>query len=167
MERLVVRLWNAYLLDRVVWSGTGSLSFINWKPSVCRRGRWNMSLRDSMVSMARSEKRCCPPLFFDVRGFQDLMTDGDIQRVKEPRLHRDCSYSFQLVTLYFFLYFGLRLLLCNSFMISPYWMVNVIWIFYLCTNADVHCWISRTSITQVGWYKNTNTRPQIKYEIHF
>ncbi len=79
-----------------------------------------MSLRDSMVSMARSEKRCCPPLFFDVRGFQDLMTDGDIQRVKEPRLHRDCSYSFQLVTLYFFLYFGLRLLLCNSFMISPY-----------------------------------------------
>ena len=32
------------LLDRVVWSGTGSLSFINWnmdatKPSVCCRGR--------------------------------------------------------------------------------------------------------------------------------
>ena len=74
-----------------------------------------MSLRDSMVSMARSEKRCCLPLLLDELGFQDLMTDGDIQRVKEPRLHRDCSYSFQLVTLYFFLNLGFLLLLCNSF----------------------------------------------------
>ena len=69
-----------------------------------------MSLRDNMVSIALSEKRCGLPIFFDVRGFHDLMTDGDIHRVKEPLLHRDCSYSFQLMTLYFFLYFGLRLL---------------------------------------------------------
>ena len=48
-----------------------------------------MSRKDKTVSIALSEKRCCPPLFFDVRGFQDLMTDGDIQRVKEPRLQRD------------------------------------------------------------------------------
>ena len=79
-----------------------------------------MSRKDKTVSIALSEKRCCPPLFFDVRGFQDLMTEGDIQRVKEPLFVKDCSYSFQFVTLYFFLYFGLRLLLCNSFMISPY-----------------------------------------------
>ena len=108
------------LLDKVVWSGTFKLSFISWnievtKPSVCLRGRWKMSLRDNMVSMAWSKKRCCTTLFLDERSFQVLMTDGDIQRVKEPRLHRDCSYSFQLVTLYFFLYFGLRLLLCSSF----------------------------------------------------
>ena len=77
-----------------------------------------MSLRDSMVSMDRSEKRCCLPLLLDERGFYDLMTDGDIQRVKEPLLHRDCSYYFQLVTLYFFLYFRLRLLLCSSFITS-------------------------------------------------
>ena len=119
------------LLDRVVWSGTLSLSFISWnievtKPSVCLRGRWKMSLRDNMVSMAWSEKNCCLPLFFDVRGFQDLMTEGDIQSVKEPRLHRDCSYSFQFVTLYFFLYFGLRLLLCSSFITSSIWMKNII-----------------------------------------
>ena len=68
-----------------------------------------------MVSMALSDKRCCLPLFLVVSGFQDLMTDGDIHSVKEPLLHKDCSYSFQLVTLYFFLYFGLRLLLCSSF----------------------------------------------------
>ena len=68
-----------------------------------------------MVSMAWSKKRCCLPLFLDERGFQDLMTDGDIHRVKEPLLERDFSYSFQLVTLYFFLYFGLRLRLCISF----------------------------------------------------
>ena len=74
-----------------------------------------MSRKDKTVSIALSEKRCCPPLFFDVRGFHDLMTDGDIQRVKEPLLHKDYSYSFQLVTLYFFLYFGFRLLLCSSF----------------------------------------------------
>ena len=71
-----------------------------------------------MVSMAWSEKRCFLALFFDVRGFQDLIIVGDIQRVKEPRLHRDCSYSFQLVTLYFFLNFGLRLLLCSSFILD-------------------------------------------------
>ena len=74
-----------------------------------------MSLRESMVSMALSEKRSCLPLLFVVRGFHDLMTVGDIHSVKEPLLHSDCSYSFQLVTLYFFLYFGLRLLLCSSF----------------------------------------------------
>ena len=74
-----------------------------------------MSLRDSMVSMARSEKRCCLPLFLDEHGFHDLMTDGDTHRVKEPLLHSDCSYSFQLVTLYFFLNLGFLLLLCSSF----------------------------------------------------
>ena len=74
-----------------------------------------MSLRDSIVSMALSEKRCCLPLFFDVRGFHDLMTDSDIQRVKDLRLHGDCSYYFQLVNLYFLLYFGLRFRLCSSF----------------------------------------------------
>ena len=74
-----------------------------------------MSLRERIVSMDLSEKRCFLTLLFDVQGFHDLMTDGDIQRVKEPLLHRDCSYSFQLVTLYFFLNFGLRLRLCSSF----------------------------------------------------
>ena len=77
-----------------------------------------MSLRDSIISMALSEKRCCLPLFFDVQGFHDLMTEGDIHSVKEPLLHSDCSYSFQLVTLYFFLNFGLRLLLCSSFILD-------------------------------------------------
>ena len=61
--------------------------------------------------MALSEKSCCLPLFLDERGFQDLMTEGDIQSVKEPLL----PYSSQLVTLYFFLNFGLRLRLCSSF----------------------------------------------------
>ena len=64
-----------------------------------------MSRRERIVSMALSEKRCFLPLFLDERGFHDLMTDGDIQRVKEPLLHKDCSYIFQLVTLHFFLYF--------------------------------------------------------------
>ena len=58
-----------------------------------------MSLRERMVSMALSEKRCFLPLLLVVRGFQDLMTEGDIHS-KEPLLHSDCSYSFQLVTLY-------------------------------------------------------------------
>ena len=120
------------LRDKVVWSGTASLSFINWnmdatKPSVCLKGRWNMSRRERIVSMALSEKRCCLPLFFDVRGFQDLMTEGDIQRVKEPLLHSDCSYSFQLLTLYLYLNFGLRLRLCSSFISdSSFWTENLI-----------------------------------------
>ena len=50
-----------------------------------------MSLKDKTVSIALSEKRCCLPLLFVIRGFQDLMTVGDIHRVKEPRLQRDCS----------------------------------------------------------------------------
>ena len=95
-----------------------------------------MSLRDNMVSMARSENRCFLPLLFVVRGFHDLMTDGDIHRVKEPLLHRDCSYSFQLVTLYFFLYFGLRLLLCNSFISAPLKDTESYKLFYLCTKAN-------------------------------
>ena len=70
-----------------------------------------MSRRERIVSIALSENCCCIPLLFVVRGFQDLMTDGDIHRGKEPLLHRDCSYSFQLMTLYF----GLRLLLCAPF----------------------------------------------------
>ena len=96
-----------------------------------------MSLRDSMVSMALSEKRCCLPLFLVVSGFQDLMIDGDIHRVKEPLLQSDCSYSFQLVTLYFFLYFGLRLLLCSSFIISSISIENIIHQIYLCTKAKI------------------------------
>jgi hypothetical protein len=47
-----------------------------------------------MVSIALSEKRCRLPLLLDERGFQDLMTDGDIQRVKEPRSHSDCVTIF-------------------------------------------------------------------------
>ena len=39
-----------------------------------------MSLRDNMVSMA-----------LDENGFQDLMTVGDIHRVKDPLLDKDCS----------------------------------------------------------------------------
>ena len=77
-----------------------------------------MSRRERIVSMAWSEIRCFLPLVLVVRGFQDLMTEGDIHRVNEPLLQRDCSYFFQLVTLYFFLYFGLRLLLWNSFITS-------------------------------------------------
>ena len=68
-----------------------------------------------MVSMALSEKRCCLPLLLDEHGFPDLITDGDVQRVKDPRLHSDCSYSFQLVTLSLFLNFGLRIRLCRFF----------------------------------------------------
>ena len=41
-----------------------------------------------MVSMAWSEKRSFLPLLLVVRGFQDLMTEGDIHSVKEPLLHR-------------------------------------------------------------------------------
>ncbi len=119
-RQLILGLIVFPLLDKVVWSGTWSLSFISWnieatKPSVCLKGRWKMSRRERVVSIALSENCCCLPLLFVVRGFQDLMTDGDIHRVKEPLLHRDCSYSFQLMTLYFFLYFGLRLLLCAPF----------------------------------------------------
>ena len=77
-----------------------------------------MSRKDKTVSINLSEKHCCLPLLLDERGFHDLMTEGDIQRVKEPLLHKDCSYSFQLVTLYFFLFFGFRLLLCSSFITS-------------------------------------------------
>ena len=79
-----------------------------------------MSRRESIVSMALSEKRCCLPLFLDERGFHDLMTDGDIHKVKEFLLHKDCSYSFQLVTLYFSLYFGLRLRWCNFFISNSF-----------------------------------------------
>ena len=50
-----------------------------------------MSLRDNMVSMAWSEKFCCLPLLLDENGFQDLMTVGDIHRVKDPLLDKDCS----------------------------------------------------------------------------
>ena len=129
------------LRDRIVWSGTFNLSFINWnievtKPSVCRRGRSNMNLRDCMVSMAWSEKRCCPPLLLVVHGFQDFMTEDDIQRVEEPRLHKDCSYSFQLLTLYFFFELWITTYLCNSFITSSIWMLNVIQQIYLCTNTE-------------------------------
>ena len=77
-----------------------------------------MSRKDQTVSIALSERRFCLHLLFDVRGFQVLMAKGDIHKVKEPLLDKDCSYSFQLVTLYFFLYFGFRLLLCSSFITS-------------------------------------------------
>ena len=70
-----------------------------------------MSRRERIVSMAWSEKRCCLPLLLVVRGFQELMTDGDIQRVKEPLLQR----------LFVFLPIGdlvflLELWITNSFM---------------------------------------------------
>ena len=94
-----------------------------------------MSLRDSMVSMARSEKRCRLPLLLVVRGFHDLMTVGDIHTVKEPLLHKDCSYSFQLLTLYFFLNFGLRLLLCSSFILDSIMNTESNMMIYLCTKA--------------------------------
>ena len=57
------------------------------------------------------------------------MTEGDSHRVKEPRLHRDCSYSFQFVTLYFFLNFGLWLRLCSSFISDSIVLRNLIWWF--------------------------------------
>ena len=85
-----------------------------------------MSLRDSIVSIALSEKRCRLPLLLVVRGFHDLITEGDIHRVKEPRLHRDSSYSFQLVNLYFFLNFGFLLLLCSSFILDSIVLRNLI-----------------------------------------
>jgi hypothetical protein len=149
MQWFIIWLLNTYfglivfpLRDKVVWSGTGILSFINWNievtnPSVCLRGRWNMSRRERIVSMALSEKRCFLPLVLVVRGFQDLMTEGDIHRVNEPLLQRDCSYFFQLVTLYFFLYFGFRLRLCISFITSSISIENIIHQIYLCTKADV------------------------------
>ena len=112
-RQLIFGLIVPTIRDRVVWSGTFNLSFISWnievtKPSVSLRGRWKMILRESMVSMVLSKKSSCLPLLLDERGFQDLMTDGDIHSVKEPLLHKDCSYSFQLVSLYSFLYFGLQ-----------------------------------------------------------
>ena len=47
------------LLDKVVWSGTGSRSLIssnndNTKPSACLRGRWKSSLKVRTVSIAKS-----------------------------------------------------------------------------------------------------------------
>ena len=62
-----------------------------------------MSRRERIVSIALSENCGCLPLLLVVRGFHDFMTDGDIQSVMEPLLHRDCSYSFQLMTLSFLL----------------------------------------------------------------
>ena len=67
-----------------------------------------MRRREKGFSIGLSEKRCFLHLFLDERGFQDLTTDGDIHKVQEPRLYEDCSYSFQLVSLYSFLYFGLQ-----------------------------------------------------------
>ena len=96
-----------------------------------------MSRRERIVSMALSEKRCFLPLVLVVRGFQDLMTEGDIHRVNEPLLQRDCSYFFQLVTLYFFLYFGFRLRLCISFITSSISIKNIIHQIYLCTKAAI------------------------------
>ena len=58
------------------------------------------------------------PLLLDALAFHVLMTEGDIHRVKEPLFLSEVSYSFQLVTLYFFLNFGLRLRLRNSFIPS-------------------------------------------------
>ena len=63
---------------------------------------------------------CCLPLLLDALGFHVLMTEGDTHRVKETLFLSELSYSFQLVTLYFFLYFGLRLRLCNSFMSASF-----------------------------------------------
>ena len=96
-----------------------------------------MSRRERIVSIALSENCGCLPLLLVVRSFQDLMTEGDIHRVKEPLLHRDCSYPFQLVTLYFFLYFGLRLLLCSSFISDPIVNIESNMLNYLCTNAPI------------------------------
>ena len=91
-RQLIFGLMVFPLRDRVVWSGTFNLSFISWnmdatKPSVCLKCRWKISLRERMVSLALSEKRCCLTLLLDESGFHDVMTDGDIQRVKEPRLY--------------------------------------------------------------------------------
>ena len=60
-RQLIFGLMVFPLLDKIVWSRTLILSFINWnievtKPSVCRRGRWKMSSRERIVSMALSEK---------------------------------------------------------------------------------------------------------------
>ena len=52
-----------------------------------------MSRKDKTVSITLSEKRCCRPLLSVIRGFQDLMTKGDIHSVKEARIERDRSYS--------------------------------------------------------------------------
>ena len=69
-----------------------------------------MSRRERIVSMALSEKRCRLPLLLDALGFHVLMTEGDTHRVKEPLFLSELSYSFQLVTLYLGLCFGLALL---------------------------------------------------------
>ena len=70
--------------------------------------------------MAQSEKRCCLPLFFDVRGFQDLMTVDDIHSVNEPYVTKglfvflpvgDLVFLLELwITASFVLLFHIRLL---------------------------------------------------------
>ena len=77
---------------------------------------------------------CLPglPVFF---AFQDLMADFDIQMVISPLFHKDSSYFAQFVTLYFVLYLGFLLRLCDSFTIDSINRWNISETNYLCTNA--------------------------------
>ena len=112
------------LLDRVVWSGIGNASFINWKmdvtkPSVYRSGRCNNSRMESIISIARSEYFCWPPRFFLELDFHFLITSLEIQKQIFPRFLKFFSYSDQFTPWYFDLYFGFRFRLWASMTITP------------------------------------------------
>ena len=99
------------LLERVVWSGIGNASFINWKidvtkPSVCLSGRWNNNRMESMISIAKSEYFNWAPFFFLELDLQFLIASGDSHRQIFSRFLRFCSYSAQLTPWYFEAHLG-------------------------------------------------------------
>ncbi len=79
------------------------------KPSVWRSGRLKMSRRVSAVSMARLEYFNCPPRLPTPAGSHVAMASGESQIVTSPRRTSARSYSPQLPTRYFVLYFGCTL----------------------------------------------------------
>ena len=79
------------------------------KPSVWRSGRLKIRRRVSAASMANSEYFHCPPRLPTPAGSHAAMASGDSQIVTSPRRTSARSYSAQLPTRYFVLYFGCTL----------------------------------------------------------
>ena len=88
-----------------------------------------------MVSIAKSAYFCCLPRFPDGFDFHYLMALGDNHNVRFPLFRIDYSYLFQLLTLYFGLYLGLRLRLWDSFIVDSSIGENLIKTNDSCTNA--------------------------------
>ena len=87
-----------------------------------------MRLRDCMPSMAK--KKCFARLLEEY-GFQTLVTEVDIQMAEELLLKWDCSYFFQLMTLYFPLLLWITTFLCSSIITSSIYIQNVIQRFFM------------------------------------